>query len=512
MAIGSYLKVWLLMVVMINSLLLGQTEIVTESTTDSTSFNRSSFPTGFVFGASAAAYQYEGAAKEGGKGPSIWDTFVHKFSGKILDGSNGDVAVDFYHRYKEDVHLMKYNGLDAFRLSISWPRLLPRGKLSGGVNKEGVAFYNNLINELLSHGIQPFVTLFHWDLPQALEDEYGGFLGPQIVKDFQDFSELCFKEFGDRVKYWMTMNEPYIFILDGYDLGSKAPGRCSPWRSKGCPAGDSATEPYIVGHHMLLSHAATVKLYKEKYQESQKGQIGITHVSHWMVPYSKSKLDQNAAQRALDFMYGWFFDPIVYGDYPQSMRSLVGKRLPKFTTEQAKMVKGSFDFMGLNYYTANYAANLHFPNSINASLTTDSHINLTTRKNGKPIGKPTDVSAFCVYPRGLEKLLLYTKEKYNNPVIYITETGMGDANNRTTKEGVNDPQRIAFYRGHLLATQEAIRNGANVKGFFAWSFLDNFEWSNGYTVRFGINYIDYNDGLKRYPKLSALWYKKFLLK
>ncbi|KAK1589462.1 hypothetical protein Q3G72_034348 [Acer saccharum] len=205
-------------------------------------FNRSSFPTEFVFGTASSSYQYEGAAKEGGRGPSIWDTFTHNSSDRISDRSNGDIAVDFYHRYKEDVQIMKDMNLNAFRFSISWSRLLPR--------------------------LQPFVTLFHWDLPQALEDEYGGFLSPHIVDDFRDFTKVCYKEFGDRVKYWITINEPWTYSSGGYDLGTLAPGRCSKWVNAACQAGNSSTEPYLVSHHMLLSHAAAVKLYKQKYQVS----------------------------------------------------------------------------------------------------------------------------------------------------------------------------------------------------------------------------------------------------
>uniref|UniRef100_A0A5B6ZP18 Beta-glucosidase 12-like n=1 Tax=Davidia involucrata TaxID=16924 RepID=A0A5B6ZP18_DAVIN len=507
MAIQSSLLLGLL--VLVNS--LAWTELAAASGV-SPLFNRSSFPAGFVFGASSAAYQYEGAVKAGGKGPSIWDNFTHTYPDKILNRSNGDIADDFYHRYKEDVQLMKFIGLDAFRFSISWPRILPRGKLSEGVNKEGVAFYNNLINELLSHGIQPYVTIFHWDLPQALHDEYGGFLSSRVVDDFRDFAEVCFKEFGDRVKHWITMNEPWIFTTGGYDSGTSAPGRCSAWLNNDCPAGNSGTEPYVVGHNLLLCHSATIKLYREKYQASQKGKIGITLVSHWFVPYSNSKPDLQAAQRALDFMYGWFIHPLVYGEYPRIMRVLVGNRLPKFTVEQAALLKGSFDFIGINYYTSNFAANLRFANKINVSATADSLANTTTYRNGVPIGDPTGVSTFFVYPQGLKQLLLYTKEKYNNPPIYITENGIGDADNTTAKEGVKDLQRLNFYHRHLLAVKQAIKEGANVKGYFPWSFLDTFEWGSGYTLRFGLNYVDFKNGLKRYPKYSAFWFKKFLRK
>ncbi|KAI3448933.1 hypothetical protein Pfo_005598 [Paulownia fortunei] len=475
----------------------------------SSPFNRSSFPPGFMFGAASSAYQYEGAAFEGGKGPSIWDTFTHKFPEKIADQSNGDVANDFYHLYKEDVKLLKYIGLDAFRMSISWPRILPRGKLSGGVNKEGIAFYNNVFNELLANGIIPFVTLFHWDLPQALDDEYRGFLSPLIIDDYKDFAELCFKEFGDRVKYWLTFNEPFTFTNGGYDggfLGNLAPGRCS-----SCHQGNSATEPYIVGHHLLLCHAAAVKLYKEKYQATQKGEIGIALVTHWFVPYSSSRLDIKAAQRALDFVYGWFIHPVVYGDYPRTMQSLVGNRLPKFTEEQSAMLKGSYDFLGLNYYTGNYAAHLSSRNG-NVSSTTDSMAHLSTDIKGVPIGDPTGVSIFYSFPKGLHELLVYTKEKYNNPTIYITENGIGDQNNDTISNTIEDPQRIDFYNRHLHAVRAAIGQGVNVKGFIAWSFLDNFEWGSGYTLRFGLCYVDYKNGLKRIPKKSAIWFRKCLTK
>ncbi|KAL3516576.1 hypothetical protein ACH5RR_023478 [Cinchona calisaya] len=477
-------------------------------------FNRRSFPPHFTFGAASSAYQYEGAAFEDGKGPSIWDTYTRKYPGKILDHSNGNVADDFYHRYKDDVQLMKFIGLNGFRFSISWPRVLPHGKLSKGVNKAGIAFYNNLINELLSKGIQPFVTLFHWDVPQALENEYGGFLSPQIVNDFRDFAELCFQEFGDRVKHWTTFNEPFSFSVGGYDsstlVGTLAPGRCSAWMNKGCPAGNSAVEPYLVGHHILISHAVAVKLYRDKYKASQKGQIGIVLVTNWMIPLSNSTADVEAAKRALDFFYGWFLDPLTYGNYPKSMRRIIGSRLPKFTHEQKRLLKGSIDILGINYYTSSYVSNIRPANSVNISYSTDLSVNLTSERNGKLIGAPTGVSIFYVYPEGLTELLVYTKENYKNPIIYITENGIGDANKNTVEEGMHDPQRISFYRGHLSAVKAAIKAGVRVDGFFAWTFLDTFEWASGYTLRFGINFVDFKNGLKRYPKRSALWLKGFL--
>nr|BAP90524.1 beta-primeverosidase [Ophiorrhiza pumila] len=476
-------------------------------------FNHTVFPPNFIFGAASAAYQYEGAAFEDGKGPSIWDTYAHKYPEKIADHSNGDVADDFYHRYKEDVQLMKYIGLNGFRFSISWARVLPHGKVSKGVNKLGVAFYNNLINELLANGITPFVTLFHWDTPQALDDEYLGFLNISIVDDFRDFAELCFKEFGDRVKYWTTFNEPWSFSTGGYDsttaIGTIAPGRCSSWLNK-CPVGDSSTEPYIVAHHILLCHAAAAKLYREKYKPSQKGEIGIVLVTNWMLPLANTKEDAAAARRGLDFFLGWFLDPLTYGDYPENMRRFVGDRLPKFTAEESKLVKGSLDFLGMNYYTANYAGDMPVPNTLNISCSTDVHIINTGIRNGKPIGEQTGASILYVYPKGLTDLLVYIKEKYQNPTIYITENGYAEINIDSVEKGVNDPERVDFYRGHFKALKAAIDEGVDVKGFFAWTFLDTFEWGSGLAMRFGINFVDYKNGLKRYPKHSALWMKQFL--
>jgi beta-glucosidase len=476
--------------------------------------SRKSFPDGFVFGTASSAYQYEGGATEGGRGPSIWDTFTHQHPEKIADRSNGDVAVDSYHLYKEDVRLMKDMGMDAYRFSISWSRILPNGSLSGGINREGVNYYNNLINELLSKGMQPYGTLFHWDSPQALEDKYEGFLSPNIVNDFKDYADVCFKEFGDRVKRWITFNEPWTFCSTGYAVGYAAPGRCSRWDRGRCSVGDSGREPYIVAHHQLLAHAETVRLYREKYQRMQEGTIGITLISHWFLPFSRSKINAAAARRAIDFMFGWFMDPLIKGDYPASMSGLVGNRLPKFTKEQSKLIKGSFDFIGLNYYTTNYAAHLPPSNGLNKTYSTDSRANLTGVRNGVPLGPQGGSSWLYIYPQGFRDLLLYIKKYYGNPTIYITENGVDEVNNKslTLKEALKDDTRIYYYRAHLLAMLSAIREGANVKGYFAWSLLDNFEWANGYTVRFGIYFVDFNDGYKRYPKKSAHWFKEFLKK
>ncbi|XP_020538960.1 beta-glucosidase 17 isoform X2 [Jatropha curcas] len=446
--------------------------------------NRSSFPTGFIFGAGSSAYQYEGAAYIDGKGPSIWDTFARIHPEKILDHNNGNIAEDFYHHYKEDIALMKVLGLDSFRFSISWSRVLPKGKISGGVNQDGVHFYNNLINELLSNGIQPFVTLLHYDPPQALEDEYGGFLSPNIVDDYGDYADFCFKEFGDRVKYWVTINEPNLFSSNGYATSRGPPCRCSDYIDQNC-------------------------------KDFQQGKIGISVLTEWKVPKYQTSACIKAAFRAMDFQFGWIVNPITYGDYPRTMRSIVGHRLPKFTKQQSKMLKGSLDFIGVNYYTAYYAEDAAYSRNVNLSYTTDNHVNLTTKKDGIPLGQPTSYDGYYFYPKGIQELVLYIKRKYKNPVIYVTENGLLDVRNSSLSitDELKDKLRISFHHQHLSYLLKAIEdNGANVRGYFLWSFLDDFEWEFGYTIQLGINYVDFNDGLKRYSKNSALWFKKFLQK
>ncbi|XP_059665437.1 beta-glucosidase 24-like [Cornus florida] len=514
--------------------------------------HRHNFPPGFVFGTSSSAYQYEGAVENRGK--NIWDSFT-RIPGKIKDGSNGDIAVDSYHKFEEDVACMKRMGVDAYGFSISWSRILRGGNLSEGVSSEGIKYYKNLIKKLLDNGIEPVVTLFHWDLPQPLENAYGGFLSHKIVADFCIYADFCFKTFGDQVKNWVTLNEPSCYSSGGYATGSLAPGRgasaqghatvslapghvsslprhsnmgiipptwgrytswqpsCNNGGDKGIELGDSGTEPYLVTHHQLLAHAAAVKLYREKYQASQKGKIGIKLMVVWMEPLTESKGNRDAALRALDFLYGWFMDPLTNGDYPHSMRTRVGNRLPKFSSIESMMVKGSFDFIGLDYYTARYAANE--PNCTGKpSYLTDSGAQLLTERNGIPIGPKAGSDWLYVYEKGIWDILLYTKRKYNNPLVYVTENGVDEANEPTLSlpQACIDIHRIDFHYKHLCFVKRAIEDGANVKGYFAWSLMDNFEWSEGFTVRFGINYVDFKNGLKRYPKLSSVWFNVLLKK
>ncbi|KAL5651787.1 hypothetical protein ACJX0J_037245, partial [Zea mays] len=292
----------------------------------------------------------EGAWAEDGKKPSIWDTYTH--SGYSIDRDTGDVAADQYHHYKEDVKLMHDMGLDAYRFSIAWSRLIPDGR--GAVNPKGLEYYNSLIDELLRYGIQPHVTIYHFDLPQALQDEYNGLLSPRIIDDFTAYADVCFRSFGDRVKHWITVNEPNIEPIGGYDQGYLPPRRCSYPFGLGvtCTHGNSTTEPYAVAHHLLLAHASAVSLYRRKYQGEQGGRIGLTLLAWWYEPATQKPEDVEAAARANDFSLGWFMHPLVYGDYPPVMKRNVGARLPSLTARDSAMVRGSLDFVGINQYGA----------------------------------------------------------------------------------------------------------------------------------------------------------------
>ncbi|XP_031491977.1 beta-glucosidase 6 [Nymphaea colorata] len=492
--------------------LLAVVLIVQSSLSGVSAINRTSFPQGFVFGTASAAYQYEGAYKEDGKGMSVWDKFSHTF-GKVIDFSNGDVTVDQYHRYEEDVQLMADMGMDAYRFSIAWSRIFPNG--SGTINQAGVDHYNNLINALLAKGIQPYITLYHWDLPQALDDEYGGWLSPEIVDDYANYAETCFRLFGDRVKYWITFNEPHTFTIQGYDVGLHAPGRCSVLLHLYCKSGNSATEPYIVAHNVLLSHAKAVDIYRRKYKAQQNGSIGITLDVMWFTPISNSTEDIEATQRAQDFQFGWFMDPLFTGDYPSSMRSRVGSRLPKFTEDEAKLVNGSLDFVGINHYTTYYGKN----NSTNIVGTllrdslSDAGAICQPFKDGKAIGDKASSIWLFIVPEGMRHLMNYIKNKYGNPTVIITENGMDDSNNPLIplKEALKDEKRIKYHNDYLTNLLAAIKeDGCNVKGYFVWSLLDNWEWTAGFTSRFGLYFVDYNNNLTRHAKDSVKWFTDFL--
>lgn len=292
------------------------------------------------------SYQIEGAAHEDGRGDSIWDTFC-KIPGKIADGSSGEVACDSYHVYKADVALLKSLGAKAYRFSISWSRVIPLGGRNDPVNDKGLQYYVDLVDELLANDIQPMVTLFHWDLPQGLHDRYGGLMNKEeYVQDFVSYSKLMFKTLGSKVKFWITYNEPWCSSVLGYSIGQFAPGHTSD-RNKS-EVGDSSTEPWQVGHNILIAHGAAVKAYREEFKEKDGGIIGITLNGDWVEPWDPEEpKDVEACERKLEFAISWFADPVYFGEYPASMRKQLGDRLPQFTEEEKKLVKGSNDFYGM---------------------------------------------------------------------------------------------------------------------------------------------------------------------
>ena len=447
-----------------------------------------------MWGSATSSHQIEGGFDEGGKGPNIWDVFT-KIPGRTYRGQNADVSCDHYHKWKEDVALMADLGLKAYRFSISWARIQPDGK--GAPNPEGIRFYSDLIDELLANDITPWITLYHWDLPLALELEDDGWLGEKMPDYFAHYAEICFKHFGDRVKHWITLNEPWVVAMLGYGQGVFAPGKTSNHK------------PYLAAHQLILAHAKSVRLYREKYQEEQGGIIGISNNCDWREPLTESEKDKKAAVRALEFYVGWFADPIFLGDYPQSMKDGVGRRMPSFTREEKALIKGSSDFFGLNHYTTMYASHLN-PGEVDASevygnggISEDQNVKLGV----DALWKRTTMG-WAVVPWGCRKLLEWLDERYDHPDIYITENGCSH-DDKVVRGKVKDEYRIEFFEEYLKEAHQAIQNGVKLKGYFVWSFMDNFEWASGYSKRFGIHYVDFKTK-KRIPKSSAAWYKQVI--
>jgi len=398
------------------------------------------------------------------------------------------VACDHYHMYKTDIALMKSMGLKHYRFSISWPRLIPTGKLKDGVNLKAKAFYNNLIDGLLEAGITPYVTLYHWDLPQGLLDPPGlqgwwsrdnttGKPDGQILPDWLDYVKVCFGAFGDRVKTWVTFNEAWTFLWLGSGWGS-APS---------IPEFSNMTiDPFIAGHNVLLAHAYAVDLYRREFQSKQGGHIGITNNQDWREPKTTDVQDLAATERVVLFQLGWMSDPIFgeSGDYPAEMRALYGSRLPEFTAEQKALLKGSADFFGLNHYGTGWAA--YDPNDTGVAMT---YAKITEEGFCKGQSSWLYGSGW-----GFRKLLNWVARRYNNPPLYVTESGWSMAAHGT-EDAVSDHQRVMYYANYTEELWKAIHEDKlNIRGYFAWSLMDNFEWSGGYGYRFGTTYTDYDFG------------------
>ena len=431
------------------------------------------FPTDFAWGAATAAYQVEGAVAEDGRGESIWDRFTAT-PGKILNGDDGGVACDFYHRYPEDVRLMRNLGLDAYRFSIAWPRVLPEGR--GRVNQAGLDFYDRLVDELLANGIEPFATLYHWDLPQALE-ERGGWPERETVEAFAEYAEVVVARLGDRVRRWITQNEPWVIAWLGYATGQDAPGRTS--------------EPDAVaaGHHVLLAHGRALEILR---RDVPGAEVGITIDLVPMHPLSSSEADVDAARREDATRNRWFLDPVLLGEYPTEGLERFWHMLPEIGVDDMAAISAPIDFLGINYYRR--------------------HI-VRADPSGHPlVVEPADAEltgmGWEVYPDALHELLCRLRDEYDLPPLYITENGAAFPDNRTNGT-VDDPQRASYIERHVDAVARALDDGVPLAGYFVWSLLDNFEWSRGYSQRFGIVYVDF-ETLERVPKASYAWYRDFI--
>lgn len=426
------------------------------------------FPDGFLWGTATAAYQIEGAWDEDGKGPSIWDTFSHT-PGKIERGETGDVACDHYHRYDEDVAIMKELGQNAYRLSIAWSRVLPGGR--GKPNQAGIDFYDRLIDSLLDSGIRPFVTLFHWDLPQALEDE-GGFRRRGIVDDFVEYAGLLADRFGDRVSDWITLNEPSVFAFVGHVFGAHAPGLT-----------DSVAASQVA-HHLLLAHGRSVPVLRT----SESTQVGTTLAITAVEPASDSEEDRKAANYADAIQNRVFIDPVFGRPYPPEALEVVPP--PPIEDGDMDAIAAPIDFVGVNYYTRLIAA---------ASDNSPLHF--------RPISGPGETTemGWEVYPDGLRNVLVGIADEYSPKRIYVTENGAAFPDPEPADGRVADPKRVDYLRSHLSAVHEAIEAGAPVGGYFCWSFSDNFEWSFGFSKRFGIVRCDF-ETLERTIKDSGRFY------
>ncbi|KAL4580287.1 hypothetical protein LXL04_016475 [Taraxacum kok-saghyz] len=470
---------------------------------------QSDFPPGFLFGAATSAYQVEGAYLADGKSLSNWDVFCHSV-GCGENGENGDIADDHYHLFLKDIEIIHSLGLKAYRFSISWARILPRGRF-GEVNPAGIIFYNKIIDNLILKGIEPFVTLFHDDYPQELEERYGAWLNPQIQEDFVHLAETCFNYFGDRVKYWITINEPRLFTEFAYETGIFPPSRCSEPFGK-CVNGNSDVEPLIVMHNLLLAHGRAAKLYHEIFQPKHNGLIGIVAHCDMFEPLTDSELDREAANRAFAFNVGWVLDPSIFGDYPEEMHEYLGSELPVFSLEEKNLMKNSIDFIGINHYSTVYTKDcMNSSCSPTGGRAIKGFVDTVGECDGILIGERTGLEGIYVVPRGMEEIVDLIKIRYTNKPMFITENGYSSPN--VHEEGVNailnDMKRVDFHSNYLASLLASIRRGADVRGYFVWSLMDSYEWLVGYSLRYGLYYVD-RQTYKRIPKLSAIWYKNFL--
>ncbi|HET7232915.1 MAG TPA: GH1 family beta-glucosidase [Longimicrobium sp.] len=435
------------------------------------------FPDGFLWGAATSAYQIEGSPLADGAGPSIWQRFSHS-PGRTHEGQTGDVACDHYRRYADDVKLMAGLGLNAYRFSIAWARVFPNG--TGRINEAGLGFYDRLVDALLEHGITPNATLYHWDLPAALDDR-GGWLNPDVAHWFADYAAAVFRKLDDRVPMWATLNEPWVVTDGGYLHGALAPGH------------RNLFEAPIATHNLMRAHGAAVRAYRAE----GRNRIGLVVNLEPKVPASDLPEDLAAVQRADAYMNRQYLDPVFFGTYPSELAEIFGEAWPEHSADDMALIRQPIDFLGINYYTR--------------GVTKDDPSNLPVR-NGyvkQPGHTYTDVG-WEVHAPALTELLQWVKGRYGELPLYITENGAAFYDPPRPVDGrIDDPLRVAYYRDHLRAVHAAIASGVDVRGYYAWSLLDNYEWSLGYSKRFGIVHVDY-ETQARTPKASARFYSEVI--
>ena len=416
------------------------------------------FPRDFLWGVATSAYQIEGCPLADGAGPNIWHRFAHE-PGTTVSGHTGDVACDHYNRYADDVKLMADLGVGAYRFSTAWARVLPKGR--GRVNAKGLAFYDGLIDTLLEKDILPFITLYHWDLPLELENK-GGWLNSDTARWFGDYADLMFRAFADRVPYWMTINEPAVIMEKGYVLGVYAPGH------------RNVAEAPTVARNLLLAHGHAVQAYRDR----GDGCIGIAVNIQPKYPASDSAADQAAARRANAWRNLQFLDAILLGSTPDELPEMFGREWKGLSAEDLKLIHQPIDYVGLNYYTR-------------VVVGEDAEA-FPLRAKGVDTPGSSTLIGWEIYPEGLKQTLLKLHERYHGIPIYITECGAAFKDPTPSEdEQINDPERVEFFRSHIRAAIEAYNQGVDLRGFFAWSLLDNFEWNSGYTMPFGIVHVDF---------------------
>ena len=437
------------------------------------------FPDGFLWGVATSAQQIEGATTADGRGESIWDRFAAT-PGKIEDGTRPDVACDHYHRWPEDLEILKSLGLGAYRFSIAWPRILPEGR--GQINGPGLDFYERVVDGLLESGIQPWPTLYHWDLPQALQDR-GGWAERATVDAFVEYASAVVDRLGDRVGNWVTHNEPWCIASLGHEQGHHAPGHADP------------AEALRVAHHLLLSHGRATRAIRESRPDAK---VGIVVMYLTTQPASESERDRDAA-RAIDGTFNrWYLDPLYRGFYPEDVIAdrvaqghLESERLPFVEPDDLVEISAPLDFLGVNYYSRLVAE--AGPNG----------------PSGVPQAPPDELTdmGWEVYPAGLTEALLRLDKDYGPPALFITENGAAYDDPRDADGRIRDERRLAYLRGHTMAAHEAIQRGCPLQGYFVWSLMDNFEWGLGFAKKFGLYAVD-QQTLERIPKDSAAWYRE----